>query len=187
RPRRRRLQARSPRPRSAPRCRRRSTGQAVVVIEEVLTTRGGEAGLELALGQRLRPSNSRQLFRRRGFAAARPDLRDFLAMPRDHDLLAALDLAEEFGEAGLGFGDGDAGHDGNIVESLTIFNQPPTTCIPSHSAIRAGFSAPSISTVTSCLSSQRPPPLSSADNSLKRPRTREPDITGARKRSLSKP
>ena len=63
--------------------------------------------------------------------------------------------------------------------------QPNT--IASVVATSAGLSLPSISTVFSSESSQRPPPLSSAAASLMRLRTLFPASTGARKRTLSKP
>ena len=113
---------------------------------------------------------------------------DFLAMAGQDHVFSAFRATHEIGQMSFGFRYGDVGHGQNMDQSVVqIKIQPPTICIPSHSAIRAGLSAPSLSTVTSCVSSQRPPPLSSADSSLNRPRTFDPAGTGARKRSLSKP
>src|SRR5262249_54860237 len=55
------------------------------------------------------------------------------------------------------------------------------------SATRAGFVSPSISSVQLSLSSTRPPPCGSAAARLARVRTRAPALTGAMKRTLSKP
>ena len=54
-------------------------------------------------------------------------------------------------------------------------------------AVSAGLSSPSISTVTVWRISNCPGAFSSTESSVKRPRTRLPDLTGARKRTRSKP
>src|SRR2546421_4775251 len=55
------------------------------------------------------------------------------------------------------------------------------------SAMRAGFASPSISMVLRNLSKIRPLPCGSAASNTTRSRTRDPDFTGARKRTLSRP
>ncbi len=64
---------------------------------------------------------------------------------------------------------------------------PQTNIRPSHAAVSAGLSSPSISTVTVWRNSHCPGAFSSTESSVKRPRTRLPDLTGARKRIRSKP
>ena len=69
----------------------------------------------------------------------------------------------------------------------TQFGAAQTYCIPSHSALSAGLSSPSISTVTSVRVRKRPCPLSSIAFSAWRARMRRPVRTGAMKRTRSKP
>ena len=59
--------------------------------------------------------------------------------------------------------------------------------MPIQSAIKAGFSSPSISTVTSWTNCHWPGRFSSSASRVKRPRTRLPERTGAMKRTFSKP
>ena len=54
-------------------------------------------------------------------------------------------------------------------------------------ALSAGLSSSSISTVTWCFNSNCPGAFSSTESSVKRPLTRFPDRTGARKRTRSSP
>ncbi len=180
-----------PPPRSGQSCRPRSPRQAVVAIQKVGGAGGIETRREFAPGRFLYLQDDPQLFFP-GLAVAvsihRRKANHFPAVPGQNDGLPLLGPPDEISQLSFGKRKGDMGRRRNMDQSVVQFKiQPPTTCIPSHSAIRAGLSAPSISTVTSCFSSQRPPPLSSADRSLNRPRTFDPAGTGARKRSLSKP
>ncbi len=71
--------------------------------------------------------------------------------------------------------------------TLPGFRLQPVNTIVRVSAINAGFSKPSISTVTSSLNRYCPGFFSVASTSLARARTFDPAGTGCRKRSLSSP
>ena len=127
---------------------------------------------------------------------------------RDHDLRAVL--GEPLGD-GAADAAGRSGDDGNLagqVEQRRHGGSPPLLFFDvvrtrraasaahrvrrqnspavTHSATIAGFAPPSISTVTSHVACQRPGGASSAFRT-KRPRTREPDGTGATKRRRLNP
>jgi hypothetical protein len=71
--------------------------------------------------------------------------------------------------------------------SCVAMGQTGPTSTTSVSAIRAGLGSPSISMVLISLTSLRPPPWSLTSASLMCVRKRDPALTGARKRTLSRP